>query len=122
MIEQLDMYSGWATETKRGIALADANADEEWRDFALEAVRVVASRMAEFTSDDVADYMLAQAAKRTVPTTPNLRAMGPVMIRAMRNGWISKPTPARHVMSSRARQHNCPVSIWLSNLRTRVEG
>lgn len=61
----------------------DSAADYTWKEAAAEAVRAVAERYVDFTTDDVWDFL-----ESNYPgvTTHEPRALGPVMIRAVKEG------------------------------------
>ncbi|MFD9368566.1 hypothetical protein ACFWA6_12775 [Streptomyces sp. NPDC060020] len=94
-----------ATATaKRDAAIAqvDANADDEWKRYALGFIAELSADLAEFTTDDLWDAGLIK------PREP--RALGPVMRRAAKRGLIATTGQFR---SSRYR--NCaPLPVWAS--------
>lgn len=81
----------------------ERNAPDAWKRRALEAVRYVASRRGEFTTDAVWDL---------VGTPPEPRAMGAVMQAAARSR-ICAVTDRTH-KSVRKECHTRPLAIWRS--------
>jgi len=85
----------------------DKHADAVWKLAALHAVAEAARTLSEFTTDAVVPLINPNA------TTHDLRALGPVMTRAAKLGWIEKspmpfiPTPRRHM---------APLQVWRSLL------
>lgn len=69
------------------IGRADAGASPEWKEAALEIVKDLAVRRKYLDTDEV----FAELAKRHLDT-PERRAMGPVMIKAVKNKWIALQT------------------------------
>ena len=94
---QQDMF----TARDEAIDRSEAHADAEWRHEAFEAVMWVARMRPTFTADDVWDRIEAG--------THEPSALGPVILRASRDGLI-KPTgayrPSRH-----ARRHR-DLKVW----------
>jgi hypothetical protein len=91
------------------IERVEKHAAERWKVAALGAVRSVAARRPLFASDEVWRQIPDDAGKPHEP-----RAMGAVMRRAVREGWIEptddfKPT-------ARVAAHRRPQRIWRSNL------
>lgn len=81
----------------------DEAADALWKADALEAVRLLAICQAEITTDDVWEYI-------NPPREP--RAMGPIMNRAQKLGYIEATDRTRQ--SERERCHARPLRIWRS--------
>lgn len=69
------------------IGRADAGADPTWKEAALEIIKDIASRRKYLDTDEV----FHELAKRGIDTHER-RAMGPVMIKAVKNGWIELQT------------------------------
>lgn len=90
-----------------GMANAEAGAGEDWITYSLHAVCQVAQSMAEFVTDDVYDVM-----QRDCPG--DMRAMGPVMIRAANAGYIEKTDRVKN--TRRPSSHYRPVTVWRSLL------
>lgn len=61
----------------------DTAANEEWKAAAAEAVRMVATRFVDFTTDDVWECLETNF---PAVSTHEPRALGPVMMRAARDG------------------------------------
>jgi hypothetical protein len=104
----------WFSETIEGIERAEEHADSEWFLFALMSLCRVAKSKPKLTADDVAEYMERIAHEMTgkPPETHEKRAMGPVMIRGMRQGWIQRTD--QYDTCRRSNQHNCPKRLWVS--------
>jgi hypothetical protein len=94
---------------RAGMAKVDANANPEWKDVMYDVVQEVAGLHAEFNADDIDETFEALPVR---PATPNKKALGPVMLRAARNGLCVKTD--RVVPSRRAKLHGCPRQIWKS--------
>lgn len=90
------------------IRRADEGADDDWRDAALTAIKVVAKTMVEFTTDDV------MAVDPELERAREPRALGPTMLRAAREGWI-EPTD-RYAPSKRKQSNLRPKRVWRSLL------
>ncbi|MFJ7590154.1 hypothetical protein ACIQZO_22760 [Streptomyces sp. NPDC097617] len=91
-----------AATAKRNNAVAqvDANADGEWKAYALGFIAELSGRMAQFTTDDLWDAGLIK------PREP--RALGPVMRRAAKRGLIATTGEFRA-----SRYRNCaPLPVW----------
>jgi hypothetical protein len=92
---------------QEGMQRVDDNADEDWKLEADRAVLAVAEENLYLTSDDVME--------RIDPSvqTGELRAMGPVMLRAAKAGLIVKSEkPGRN--SNRPSLHSSPRTVWKS--------
>lgn len=109
-------WRSWFPETLEGFKRAEENADSEWFCFALMCLCRVAKEKRSVTADDVADYMqkVSMEMPYASPQTHEKRAMGPVMVRGAKFGWITK-TDA-YDTCRRSNQHNCPKRIWISNV------
>jgi hypothetical protein len=84
------------------IAQVDANADDEWKRYALGFVAEVSGVLDDFTTDDLWDLGLIK------PREP--RALGPVMRRAAKRGLIATTGEFR-----KSRYRNCaPLPVWSS--------
>ena len=109
-IFQLTLDAALADRQRRdGIRRAGEHASTAWQHVALAAVRTAALRRREFTTDAVLDVLRGSAA-----TTPELRALGPVMRRAQQAGFI-EPTD-RFVNSDSVSRHRAPKRIWRSKI------
>jgi hypothetical protein len=93
-----------------GMAQVAANATPGFADVMYELVRKVAQHKPTFTSDDVFDLY---EERKDAPTTHDLRAFGPVMMRAARNKICSKANVAP-VSSRRPSLHASPRTVWTS--------
>lgn len=96
-------------ERDDAIARADVNADPDWKEVALKAVRWLATESAEFTTDDV-----WWALNTYYPNlgTHEPRALGAVMRRASRDGFIEPTNRVKE--SERAVCHRNPKKVWRS--------
>lgn len=72
----------------RALQQVDRNADEQWKDRALAAVRTVCEQRAEWHSDDV-------WALTDLDEPREARALGPVVLRAIRLGYCEKTDRVR---------------------------
>ena len=87
----------------------EAHADADWKHAALEAVRLCAQQMPDFTTDQGWKVL-----SRTDSQTHEPRAMGAIMRQAVSLGWV-KPTD-QYRPSDRPDCHKRPVKVWYSNL------
>lgn len=96
--------------TEAAIQAADDHADKEWRAAALASVLYCAKTMDEFTTDEVWSVL-----EQNYPNlnTHEPAAMGPVMLRAARDGVIVKSGRTR--LSVFSRRHR-DLTIWLPSL------
>jgi hypothetical protein len=100
----------------RGMAQVAENADAAWADLMLELVRLTCLEQPRFTVDDPMDrYELIEGHK---PATHELRAMGPVMMRAARAGYCRKAYAAP-IPSRRRSLHASPRAVWESLIYAR---
>jgi hypothetical protein len=90
-------------ETRAAILQVEQNADAEWLETALLAVERTCRKLEYFISDDVWDF-------GELESTREDRALGPVMMRAKRNGWCVKTDRLR---PSR-RSHLSGKPVWRS--------
>lgn len=91
---------------EEGIARADEHANEQWKQEALEMIRLTALFHQFFTSSLVWDRISA--------ATHEPRAMGALMRRAEKHGWI-EPTD-QFLCSVRPSQHRRPLRVWRSKI------
>lgn len=98
-------------EREEAIARVREHAPDEWKAAASLAIRFVAARQDEFTTDRV----WAVLAERGVTAPAERRAMGAAMRDAAHLGWIA-PTN-RTEESSRSVCHRRPERIWRSLIR-----
>lgn len=89
-----------------GISQVDAAANEPWKIAVLETIRQVARSNSLFVADDVWDEL------STEQQTRDLRALGPVMLNAKRQGWIEKTDDYK--LSKLATSHRHPRPVWRS--------
>lgn len=92
---------------REGMANAEQGAGQDWRDDALAAIELIASKMLEFTTDDVREFT-----NLSDPPSGNWRALGPAMKRAQGQGVI-RPT-GRFVLTRQTLRHRAPVAVWQS--------
>lgn len=85
------------------------HANPEWVQMAFQGVETLARIHAEFTTDNLWQFM--ETLGRGV-STHEPRALGPVMIAAQKRHWIA-PT-GRYEQSRRPACHLRPIAIWKS--------
>lgn len=95
---------------------AEAHTYPGWNDTALDAVRLAAQKHREFVSDHVWEYMPTPNPQDDPQLEP--RAMGAVMARANRLGWI-KPTQVFQP-TNRVASHRRPCRIWQSLIYNQI--
>lgn len=107
-----DLFSAAAAADakKEGMARSEFGADHLWKEKMYAYVVEVASAKHRFTSDDV--FELAEA-RGVNSSTHDLRAFGPVMMRAARSG-ICKKADCAPINSRRASLHASPRAVWES--------
>lgn len=96
----------WAGK-EDGMGRVDENADVDWKAVADAAALEAARTHPEITTDDVV---------RLIPptvTTHNLKALGPVMRRASRAGWI-RPADKPGRPCARGARHASRLMVWTS--------
>jgi hypothetical protein len=84
----------------------DAGSDENFKEEAKALVRTVAGQQEFLTTEDVLDRMHY--------TTPDNRAMGPIMLWAKSQGIIAKTEPERFVPSKYPDRHLADLRVWRS--------
>jgi len=95
-------------EAIRRVAVA---ANSDWKEAMLSIVHSLAKTRGKFSADDAfAEFNLL----KVKPTTQDPRAMGWVMLQAVRNGWIVRT--GEFVETNRVSCHNAPIRIWRSLL------
>lgn len=100
-----------ATQARdEALARVEAAAPVEWREAALSAVYACCRTLSRFTSEDV--WQLIEK-----PREP--RALGPVLMRAVRLGYCR---PAGFVTSGMTSRHAAPVRQYVSLLRRWEKG
>lgn len=82
----------------------EGHADPVWKEAATETLMEVVRSLAEFTSDDLWALGLPK------PREP--RALGPIMMRAVKNGYIKDS--GRMKQSAQKGCHARPMRVWLS--------
>jgi hypothetical protein len=104
---QLAFDFGAAEQARdRSLEQVEDHANHEWKDAALEAVYQTAREQPYLIVDDVWRRMTLEV------ETHDLRAMGPVMLRAASLGYIA-PTQ-RYELSERVSAHRNPRRVWES--------
>lgn len=94
-------------EKEEAMARVEANADPEWLIAALDAVRQAAIAYPAFIADDIWKFL------DTIPAfTHDGRALGPVMVRAAKRGYIEKTD----TYLPSYRRHKTPQRVWRSLL------
>lgn len=102
--EQLSFSDATAARDD-AIGRADAGAVPAWRDVAYAAVLWCSTHYQTFTSDEVLNRLVDVRA----PSTPTLSALGPVMMKAARDGVIIKTGDQR---LSRLRRRHRDLTVW----------
>lgn len=102
---QDDLFAAYAA-AEQGMAQADANADQAWKQAAEAAVLHVARMRVTFTADDV----WRQICLSTGVETHEPSALGPIFNRLRRQGVIK--TTGEFAVSSRASRHAAPLRVW----------
>lgn len=89
------------------MAQVDGKASQEWKDAARHAIWHLATTRREFSADDV----WARLAEMGVATTADPRALGPVMMRAIRAGAIRDTGR----MTKSQRRHLTKITLYERN-------
>jgi hypothetical protein len=89
----------------------EENANEQWHTEAMEGVRWLAQQSTLFTTDDVWEHLATVVPEAK---THDNRAMGAVMRKAQKLGWISATD--RYWQSKRPMAHARPIRVWKSAL------
>ena len=105
-MEQLDILS----IKEEAINRVELNADPQWFDAAMRAVKRLALGRDTFTTDDVWEEL-----QYVSNTTHEPRAMGAVMRNAAKTGIITATSGYR--TSQRSECHGRPVRVWSSTIR-----
>ena len=92
-----------------GMRQADEHANSQWRHIFDGCVLAAARKKPEITSDDVLTEIEALP---NPPSTHNLAAIGPAMIRAAAMGILSRTDRVQR--SSRPGKHGNRQNIWIS--------
>ena len=77
-----------------------------WSELAYRTVELLTQRQATLTTDDVWTRI------EHLPKPNDPRALGPVMLRAQRNGLLTRSGSFR--VSQHKANHKRPVAVWLS--------
>lgn len=101
-----DLFSLAAAARDKALVQVEAYALPEWKERALEAVRLTAITRAEFISDDVWEVGNLDRARED-------RALGPVFLQAARLGWIKKTDRVKPSV----RSHLSGKPVWISLIR-----
>lgn len=89
-----------------------ATASADWRSFAMRALRDACVANWEITSDDVWHVL----ADRGIPSPGEPRAMGPVMVDAVKKGWVSPTDRVRSSADPATRNHARPQRVYRSHI------
>ena len=113
--EQADLFNPDKAEQalNEAVERVEQHANSVWMDYAMNAVKLIASHRAEFTTDPV--WAILERWRRSdegFETTHERRAMGAVMRNAVRAGWCV-PTN-RTQPSVRPVCHRRDLRIWAS--------
>ena len=109
---QLDFDKKLSASAQIGMQQADENATEKWQRWVDGAIQSVATRLAEFTVDDVLAYLESLPHP---PSTHNLAALGPRMKRVSKE--LGYMTATDRVQRSKRREKNGNLHrVWKSNL------
>jgi hypothetical protein len=87
----------------------EANANLDWKEEAFKAVVLAATELRQLTADDVYDRLPSGI------FTHEPRALGPVMLRALRDSLIIKANVAARP-SRRRSLHASPRTVWDSQI------
>ena len=97
----------------RNIALARVEASSVlWRSLARIALREAAVRLPELTSDDVWRILALHA----IPSPTEPRAMGPVMLRGVAEGWLDRTRQTRIADHPATPNHRRPQAVYRSRI------
>jgi len=88
----------------------DEHAPDAWKIEADAAIVWLARTRAEFTTDDVWQYL----ADGDVPMPPEPRALGPRMLAAAKRGVVGRTD--RVVTCKRPERHGAPIRVWSSGV------
>lgn len=95
-----------------GMARAESGADQDWLDAANSCIVTMAQTRESFSGWEVTQFL-----RDLKITTPNERALGPLLIKASKAGLIEKTE--RHAKNPLA--HNCPSPVWRSLVHGKCE-
>lgn len=96
------------------ITRVETHADAEWKRVALDIVKSVAELFPSFTTDKVVERLAETKAYTHEP-----RALGPIMQRAAKAGYITATD--RFENSAAVSRHKAPKRIWQSQLYRSIE-
>jgi hypothetical protein len=91
-------------ETRDALQRVEDGSDPAWLEHAYACLRRTAKELPELISDDVWE--------RGLPETREARALGPVLLRAKREGIITKTDRVRPSV----RSHMSGKPVWISNI------
>lgn len=98
---------------QKGQEQAESNANEEWLEVAYAALSAVAREKPELTTDDIwAKLEEWGEAGKTIPQTPTNSAIGPVVVRAKKQGLLA--FAGRMEPSKRTERHMNHLRVWRS--------
>jgi hypothetical protein len=105
-----DLFDPDAADDARDEAMdcVEEGADPEWHAFVSALIVEVARSHAEFTTDEIERLRVMRGG----PSTPEPRAMGPLMKNAARAGVCAKTDRVRQ--SAQVCNHRRPMQIWRS--------
>lgn len=102
--------------TTEAINRSEANANPSFLEYALDLVKTLATTKQEVTIDDVREaYDYSFKNNGFVPFTHNNSAYGPVILRAVDAGYITKKEGAA-VKSRRPSSHGRLLRVFTSNI------
>jgi hypothetical protein len=104
-MDQMDLFAARSARDE-AMARVEEHADVDWKVAARRAVLDAARVLPRLTSDDVMDRISGVS-------THELRALGPIMLAAAKNGWIAKADCAA-VLCRRSSRHAAPLTVWRS--------
>jgi hypothetical protein len=103
------LLPNWRLERDKGMARAEAAADENWSAAADRLIEQFARTRMEFCGWEITTELRARKLK-----TGSERAMGPALCRAAKRGLIEKA--GRTIKNPLA--HGCPSHVWRSLVKT----
>lgn len=109
--EDFDRTADVVRRKTEAMKRSEDHADQVWKDIAMRKLRFLCERRAFITVDDLIEAMGEMFAK-----THNLKAAGPMMKNAAKNGWLKKAD--RVVTCSRPERNGGNVAVWESLLKT----
>ena len=105
-----DYFPSGARDNDFVLKRVDTRANISWSDATDEIIWLLARKKELLTSEDVRAAIVKQ-----YPDTEEkeLRALGPVMLRAAKHGWIEKHSFSTYQGRSR---HGAPCRVWRSKI------